>query len=113
MLRQVSEIKDYHAHIYYDETSRDRAAQLRAAIESRFDVELGHWHDEPIGPHPVGSYQVKFANPRFAELVPWLLTHHDELSILIHPNTGDDLADHTAHALWVGRQLELRTAMFR
>lgn len=109
----MSDIASYHAHVYYDETTRSSAAALREAIDGRFAMELGRWHDEPVGPHPVGSYQVKFDAPHFAEFVPWLLTHHGELSVLIHPNTGDDLADHTAHALWVGRQLELRTEIFR
>ena len=42
-----SKIEDYHAHIYYDAGSRDVAADLRAAIESNFTVEMGRWRDEP------------------------------------------------------------------
>jgi DOPA 4,5-dioxygenase len=37
----------------------------------------------------------------------WLMRHHGPHSILIHPNTGDDLADHTRHALWLGEPLDL------
>ena len=34
------------------------------------------------------------------------LYHHD-------PTHGDDLIDHTAHALWLGRPLELNLEQFR
>ena len=36
----------------------------------------------------------------------------DGLTIFIHPNTGDDLADHTRHAVWMGQILPLEVAMF-
>ena len=36
-------INCYHAHIYYDDTSRDTAAHLREAIARSFKVELGRW----------------------------------------------------------------------
>lgn len=29
------------------------------------------------------------------------------LTILVHPETGDDLADHSKHALWLGAVLPL------
>ena len=38
-------INCYHAHIYYDDASRDTAAQLREAIERKFKVEMGRWRD--------------------------------------------------------------------
>jgi aromatic ring-cleaving dioxygenase len=56
----LTSITGYHAHVYYDATTRAAAAELRAAIEQRFQVRLGRWHDAPIGPHPCGSYQIAF-----------------------------------------------------
>ncbi len=29
------------------------------------------------------------------------------LTILVHPETGDDLADHSDHAVWLGPSLTL------
>lgn len=63
-------ITGYHAHVYYDQASKPQAAALRAAIEARFEVQMGRWHDARIGPHPSGSYQIAFAPDRFAELIP-------------------------------------------
>jgi DOPA 4,5-dioxygenase len=106
-------IDGYHAHVYYpDEAAKGEAKRIREEVSTRFETELGRWRDEPVGPHPVAMYQIKFSNETFAELVPWLQLHHRSLSVLIHPNTGDGLADHIEHALWLGRQLELNTAMF-
>ena len=39
-----------------------------------------------------------------------LATNRDGLTVFIHPNTGDALADHTAHAIWMGELLPLNLA---
>ncbi len=100
--RPPPEIKGYHAHVYYDPTNRAPAADLRAAVEGRFTVEMGRWHDKPIGPHPRASYQIAFAPDQFATLVPWLAVNRAGLTVLVHPRTGDDLADHSAFVMWLG-----------
>ena len=107
-LPEVSGIKGYHAHVYYDADSRARAERLRARLAERFDVELGRWHDKPIGPHPRPSYQVAFAPQQFAELVPWLMLNRDGLTIFLHPDTGADIPDHRDHPLWLGQSLEIK-----
>ncbi len=103
----TAQIRGYHAHVYYDDSTRPAAADLREAIGERFDVQLGRWHDRPIGPHPRWSYQVAFAPDQFAGLVPWLSLNRGDLVILVHPETGDDVADHTSHAIWFGDKLHL------
>ena len=106
-------IEDYHAHIYYGADTRNLAADVRESIASRFTVELGSWHDEPIGPHPQSMYQVKFATAEFHRIVPWLMLNRAGLNILVHPNTGDALEDHATHALWLGDKLKLRLDVLR
>jgi DOPA 4,5-dioxygenase len=98
-------IEDYHAHVYYDADSKPAAERLREGIGERFDVELGRWHDRNVGPHPRWSYQVKFGKEVFAELVPWLMLNRGDLTIFLHPNTGDDLTDHRDFPLWLGECL--------
>jgi aromatic ring-cleaving dioxygenase len=34
------------------------------------------------------------------------------LNVLLHPETGDDPADHTIHAAWLGEKLPLRMEAF-
>ena len=104
----MSEIENFHAHVYYDPETRTVAERLRAAIGDGFSVKLGRWHDQPVGPHPVAMYQIAFAVAEFPRLVPWLMLNRRGLSILVHPLTGNDYDDHAHFALWLGPPLPLR-----
>jgi DOPA 4,5-dioxygenase len=106
-LQDIGAITGYHAHVYYDADSKPAAAALREAIEARFAVRLGRWHDRPVGPHPRWSYQIAFAPGLFAELVPWLALNRGGLTVFLHPETGNDLPDHRDHAIWLGDKAEL------
>ena len=112
MTKASPPITGYHAHIYYDADTKSTAAQLRRRIGARFDTVLGRWHDRPVGPHPVSFYQVAFAPQLFAEVVPWLALNREDLLILVHPETGDDLADHSSYAMWLGDSVPLRLDVF-
>jgi len=104
----MPEINGYHAHIYYDPaTTKPIAAKLRALIEEKFEMVMGRWHDEQVGPHPVSMYQVAFKNEEFAKIVPWLMLNREGLSILVHPETGNGYEDHKTHALWLGTPIKL------
>ena len=103
----MPEISGYHAHVYYHAESKPRAEKLREAVAENFDVALGRWHDNPIGPHPEGSYQIAFQPEQLASLLPFLMLNRDGLVVLVHALTGDDMADHRDYALWLGRSAEL------
>jgi len=101
-------IRYYHAHVYYDGASRADAAWLRDAIERSFEVEMGRWREDPVGPHPQAMYQVKFGVGEFARIVPWLMLNRRGLTILVHPDTADAYRDHAVNPLWLGEKLQLR-----
>lgn len=109
----TDQITSYHAHVYYDEVSKPAAAAIRDAIAHGFEVELGRWHDNPVGPHPCGSYQVAFTPDQFATLVPWLALNRGDLDVFIHPDTGHALEDHTAHVIWLGKSYALNLDALR
>jgi aromatic ring-cleaving dioxygenase len=115
----MSEVKDptaitgYHAHIYYDDASRERAARIRELIESNFKVVMGRWRDMPVGPHPQAMYQVAFSTNEFPRLVPWLMLNRDGLVVLVHPETGDAYNDHAVNPLWLGEKLQLNVEMLK
>ena len=46
MQQDKSDIKGFHAHVYYDESSRATAAGIREAISDQFEVEMGRWRDK-------------------------------------------------------------------
>lgn len=111
---EIGQISGYHAHIYYSDETRDTAARIREALDRRFRgaVRLGRWHDKLVGPHTRSMYQVAFDRTIFPEIVPWLALNRDGLTILIHPESGDALADHTAHAMWMGEVLDVNVSAF-
>ena len=103
----------YHAHVYYEPQTREAAELVREGLARLFAVRLGRWHDLPVGPHTSGMYQVLFAADQFGAVVPWLMLNRRGLAVLVHPETGDDLADHAQHALWLGQPLALRLEALR
>ncbi|HXG51229.1 MAG TPA: DOPA 4,5-dioxygenase family protein [candidate division Zixibacteria bacterium] len=113
MARSPGAIKGYHAHVYYTAETRDAAARVRRGLASEFDVQLGRWHDEPVGPHLAPMYQVVFTPEAFGKIVPWLMLNREGLSVLVHPSTGDSYRDHLEHALWLGERLELKESVLR
>ena len=102
-------IVSWHAHVYFDPAAtRPLAERVRLGIAQRSKVQLGRWHEVPVGPHTQAMYQVAFEVGVFADLVPWLALHREGLSVLVHPNTLAPRADHLVHALWLGPSLPLR-----
>ncbi len=110
-MADTAEIRGYHAHVYYRSAAeRDVAAKLRDNIDTFFEVRLGRWRDEPVGPHPLPMYQVAFEADEFPKIVPWLMLNREGLAILVHPETGDDVVDHRDSPLWLGERLALNIA---
>lgn len=113
MKNPTVEIKNFHAHVYFGLESREVAARIREGLDTHFEVQLGRWHDAIVGPHPKSMYQVLFLPQQFGDVVPWLMLNREGLDILIHPTTGDDVIDHTDHALWLGEKLPLNIEVLR
>ena len=108
-IRAIDHIDSWHAHVYFDGASRDRAWALREVIEAELGtrVAMGRFHEKPVGPHPRWSYQLAFDAEQFASVVAWLALNHGALDVFVHPNTGDTLRDHRDSALWLGRSWAL------
>jgi DOPA 4,5-dioxygenase len=106
----MSAITGYHAHVYFDAASRERAHRLCQAAGQVPGVTVGRMHDGPVGPHPRGSCQLAFEADSFAEVIPWLIVNRDGLTVFAHAETGDALKDHTEHVLWLGPSETLNLA---
>jgi DOPA 4,5-dioxygenase len=101
--RPYTDIKSYHAHIYFDEDNYHKASLLRRWVAERFDVELGDWNLKPRGPHVTPSFYFGFENELLPVVIPWLQLNSLGLTILIHPNSDNARSDHLYYALWVNR----------
>ena len=105
----VSRIESWHAHVYFDAASRDAANAFRDVVTAHFGsrVQVGRFHERPVGPHPAWSFQIAFDPEEFADVVGWLALNHGALDVFAHPNTGDELRDHRDSALWLGQSYQL------
>jgi aromatic ring-cleaving dioxygenase len=110
-----SSIDSWHAHVYFDASTRDAARALRDVIATELSgkIELGRFHEKPVGPHPMWSYQLAFVADDFSRVMSWLALNHGALDVFAHPNTGDELRDHRDSALWLGRSYVLNLAALR
>ncbi|MCA1654156.1 MAG: DOPA 4,5-dioxygenase family protein [Sphingomonadales bacterium] len=90
----------------------DRARALGTTVGNRFGVPIGHYHLGPVGPHPRGSCQMTIPPELFGDVAQWLVLNRDGLTIFAHASTGDDLADHTRHVVWLGPSEPLDFGMF-
>ena len=109
----MSPITGYHAHVYFDAATREQAHKLCAAAGEAFGIKVGRMHDNPVGPHPRGSCQLTIPAERFADVIPWLITHRRGLTVFTHAETGHALKDHTDHVLWLGPSEPLKLSALR
>lgn len=103
----------YHAHVYFGPDTVAQARTLCTAAGAKFGIAVGRVHEREVGPHPQWSCQLSFNHAQFDEVVPWLEQERHGLDVFVHGQTGDDLADHTTHASWLGKEYALKLDMFK
>jgi DOPA 4,5-dioxygenase len=64
-------------------------------------------HDKPVGPHTKAMFRVAFKGRMLRLILNHLMLNNRGLSILFHPETGNDLKDHTESATWIGSPVAL------
>ena len=126
-------IKEYHFHIYFnhlDEIEICNAKKLRDTIllniKNRVFIvilnsitndilpksidlsKLPKFNTSPIGPHPTGSYEVWVPIEYYTIFLSFILLNRNNLSVLIHPLTREELLDHTDRAVWLGKKYDLK-----
>ncbi|SDH11059.1 DOPA 4,5-dioxygenase [Vibrio xiamenensis] len=101
----------YHAHLYYDSSSVEVAQHIYQKLQSMSEYRLGRFHRKLVGPHPQWSFQIAFTRSQFDEIITWLERHRQDLSVLVHGDTGNFFLDHTEHAYWLGEEHKLNLRM--
>lgn len=103
----------YHAHIYFDQPEQTIAEAIHRQIrQERTDITaIFPLVPRKVGPHDKPMFEVHFHNNDFG-FIEWLEAHRSGLSVLIHPVSDEELADHTVRAQWLGKQLPIHTHIF-
>ena len=109
----MTKIKGFHAHVYFDAQTKEQARALCEEAKGLFSIKMGRVHERNVGPHPRWSCQLAFAPDRFGEVIPWLAINRNQLVVFGHPETGDDIKDHTEHAMWMGELLPLELSALK
>lgn len=111
--RPVNSHQTYHAHIYFDDSSKLFAKKLCDISASDFYLKVGRFHQKLVGPHPCWSCQITFTAKDFDHYLTWLDGNRESLNVLVHPVTDDHLKDHTEFAYWLGQEVELNLDIFK
>eukprot|EP01135_Chromosphaera_perkinsii_P003795 Nk52_evm41s255 gene=Nk52_evmTU41s255 len=121
-------IKEFHAHLYWEignEKQYECAMHIRNALEKEFvrpqehnnhnnnGIVLGNVNKGKRGPHTKASMEIIIPKELVGAVVTALqLLRGEEISVLLHPLSGDDLKDHTTYAMWMGTPVELNLTIF-
>jgi aromatic ring-cleaving dioxygenase len=98
----------FHVHVFFDPAHPEQARQASTELPAATGAVFRSWYDRPGGPLPQAQFQVDATSAELGAVTEWLMLHRDGATVLLHPETGDDLRDHTAHAVWFGTPLDLR-----
>ena len=112
--KAMQAIEGYHLHIYYGSNDKAVADRVARSVETLFaDDLIGPSHAiGAVGPHTAQNVAVYIRPEGFGRIVQWLQMNSEGLSILIHPETGDDLKDHLEGSMWLGKQMDYNQRFF-
>lgn len=111
-MTQIDQITGYHAHVYFGAETTAQARALCQEAARKFGVAMGRVHEKCVGPHPRWSCQLAATPDQFTRLLPWLALNRQGLVVFAHPETGNALADHRDHGIWLGTGLDLDLSIF-
>lgn len=108
-------ISGYHVHFYCTLEQLELAQSVRDSIVKDLKTigGAGPVRNRPVGPHTLPMFEVWFGPEALGEVLPWVLLNRRGLSVLLHPETGNDYVDHTDRAVWIGEKIPLKLEVLR
>jgi DOPA 4,5-dioxygenase len=112
MEKKMPPLLPHHVHVYFNHAAHSelkKAEDLKVKIAQNFpDLQHGKLYADPVGPHMEGQFVVYAPDNRLNMVKEFLKAHNNGLSILIHPNTGNDIVDHSdAKTEWINKKPDL------
>ena len=110
--RDLALVKEFHAHVYYTDGTREAAALLREQLMTMAGGRLTIYtlSDGPRGPHVTPMFGVDIPLADLPEILAFLMLNHGPLQVLVHPVTDNEVMDHSHHALWLGQPQPINLA---
>ena len=127
-------LRSYHIHVLFAPSDEEKTAAA-LALQSRFIDAFGllgmpnctmsagdpaphagmcafevDWL--PAGPFPTAQFSFFIPTANLTVALAWTTRHRGELDVLVHPNSGCEVEDHTSWAMWGGSKWELNTNIF-
>jgi DOPA 4,5-dioxygenase len=104
----------HHIHPYFTAENKEKAVDIYNSVKENFpSLHLGRIHDNPVGPHPAGSFQITIPPEVFEDIKEFLTENGHGLTMLIHPLTGDDIKDHSEQNIdWIGSPVKINRDFF-
>jgi aromatic ring-cleaving dioxygenase len=112
---EMDKVEGYHIHIYHDDfVSQFSADNILTQLQTLFPKHLeANYKIGVVGPHLTKNIQIDITKEGFAEIVQWLQMNNSGLSILVHPETGDDAKDHLQNSIWINKELGYNMEFFK
>ncbi|QKK05663.1 MAG: 4,5-dioxygenase [Pseudomonadota bacterium] len=108
-------VSAYHLHIYFEPgtDAEQNALDIAQELENRFPQAITDSHPVgKVGPHSQANIGVTITPDSFGEIVSFLQLNRKDLSILVHPRTGDEWVDHQDAAMWIGPPVDFNDKFF-
>eukprot|EP01100_Stratorugosa_tubuloviscum_P001406 TRINITY_DN1315_c0_g1_i1.p1 TRINITY_DN1315_c0_g1~~TRINITY_DN1315_c0_g1_i1.p1 ORF type:complete len:189 (-),score=63.80 TRINITY_DN1315_c0_g1_i1:255-770(-) len=118
----------YHIHVMFlqnNNNSVSKALDLRQKYDEAFKTgppctDLFHNDQsclfepdfEPAGPFVAAQWAVFLLPEDFDASVKWFMANRGDFDILIHPNSGYELEDHSIWTLWGGQPWKIDLSIF-
>lgn len=100
----------YHVHIYCKNEQIPLCQQIREKMLLDLEKNIegaGPVRNRPVGPHPLPMFEAWFLADQLANVMEWVLKNRNDLPVLFHPLSGDEIKDHTDFAIWIGEKQDL------
>lgn len=125
-----AKIYSWHFHVLYWQINKEHtkgAYELRDKFIEKFEKRLGPecvslFHQDqmcmfdpdrqPVGPFLTAQWSVFFLEEDFNDIVPWVMQHRGKYDVLVHPNTGCEMEDHSWWAFWGGNPWQINMDAF-
>lgn len=127
-----AKVESYHVHMLFwthVDTHVQKAFDIRSKFLDYLNLDAskdacpnGLFHNDDLcvldvsdgteSPFLTSDWSVYFLPKDYYRVISWIMQNRDGMDIVIHPNSGCELEDHTWWTLWGGNVWQINTEIF-